>query len=129
MPLMNLFLSIIKSNNAKHNHQNPSRDAGGRGPSMSIHEVDDVGDIEVVKQQLTAGADVYTKDDHENTPQHNAAMEGHHEVAELLIAKGTDVNTTNDDGESLLKLATFPETDSLLRKLGAKTGEELNTGD
>ena len=44
-------------------------------------------------------------------------MEGRNEVAELLIAKGTDVNTTNDDGESLLKLATFPETDSLLRKL------------
>jgi len=36
-------------------------------------------------------------------------MEGRNEVAELLIAKGTDVNTTNDDGESLLKLATFPK--------------------
>ena len=68
MPLMNLFLSIIKSNNAKHNHQNPSPGAGGRGPSMSIHEVYEEGDIEVVKQQLTAGADVYTKDDHEYTP-------------------------------------------------------------
>ena len=54
-------------------------------------------------------------------------MEGHNKVAELLIAKVTYVNTTNDDGESLLKSATFPETESLLRKLGAKTGEELNT--
>ena len=99
MPLMNLFLSIIKSNNAKHNNQNPSRGAGVCGPSMSIHEVDEEVDIEVVKQQLTLGADVYTKDDHEYTPQHNAAMEGHHEVAELLIAKDTDMNTTNDDGE------------------------------
>ena len=65
---MNLFLSIIKRINAKHNHQNRIRVAGGCGPSISIHEVDEEGDIEVVKQQLTAGADVYTKDDHEYTP-------------------------------------------------------------
>ena len=69
-----------------------------------------------MKQQLDAGADVYTKDDYEYTPLHNAAVKGRNEVTELLIAKNTDVNAMNDDDESLLE-ATFPETDSLLRKL------------
>ena len=49
------------------------------------------GDIEAVKQHLAAGVDVNAKIGGE-TPLHFAALFGRKEVAELLIAKGADVN-------------------------------------
>ena len=65
------------------------------------------------------------------TPLHDAASNGHKEIGELLIANGAEVNAKHFDGGSLwgktpLDLATrHPETADLLRKHGAKTGEEL----
>ena len=50
------------------------------------------GDIEAVKQHLAAGADVNAKTGDGTTPLHNAAIYGHNEVAELLIANGASVN-------------------------------------
>ena len=42
---------------------------------------------------MAAGTDVNAKhDDWGTTPLHHAAEEGHKEIAELLIAKGADVN-------------------------------------
>ena len=55
------------------------------------------------------------------TPLHLAAIK---ETAELLIAKGTDVNAKIDDGKTPLDSADG-ETADLLRKHGGKTGEEL----
>ena len=62
------------------------------------------------------------------TPLHNAAIYGHNEVAELLIANGADVNAKNDDSNTPLDSAIkdkHTETADLLRKHGGKTGEEL----
>jgi ankyrin repeat protein len=56
------------------------------------------------------------------------AKGGHMKIAELLIAKGADVDAKNVDGETPLDLAIsrkHPETADLLRKHGGKTGEEL----
>ena len=53
---------------------------------------------------------------------------GNKEVAELLIAKGADVNAKVAYGETPLDKAIerdHPETADLLRKHGGKTGEEL----
>ena len=48
------------------------------------------------------------------------------EIAELLIAKGADVNAKDEDGDTPLDNAKHkPETADLLRKHGGKTGEEL----
>ena len=54
----------------------------------------------------------------------SAVREGHKEVAELLIANGADVSAKNRYGKTLLDFAEG-ETADLLRKHGAKTGEEL----
>ena len=75
------------------------------------------------------------KDNRGRTPLHWAAIEGHKEVAELLIAKGADVNPNTSnvydfsyDGRTPLDVAIgrkHPETIDHLRKHGGKTSEEL----
>ncbi len=45
-----------------------------------------------MKQHLADGADVNAKAGDGTTPLHNAAVYGHNEVAELLIANGANVN-------------------------------------
>ena len=101
----------------------------GCGPSVDIWEAARTGNVEAVKQHLAAGADVdATVEEDRTTPLHGAALNGHKEVAELLIAKGANVNAKDGFGRTPLDWAiddNHTETADLLRKHGAKTGEEL----
>ena len=100
----------------------------GCGPSMSIHEAANKGNIEAVKQHLDAGVNVNKKDQLGETPLHSAAKEGHMQIIELLITKGADVNAIDAAGQTPLDWAEEEkqtETANLLRKHGGKTGEEL----
>ena len=90
-----------------------------------LHMVADAGHKEIAELLISNGADVNVKKDDGGTPLHWAVYMDFYEVAELLIAKGADVNAKDKDGESPLDLTTNPETVSLLRKHGGKTGEEL----
>ena len=90
------------------------------------------GDIEAVKKHLAAGADVNAKDVDGTTPLHNAAVYGHNEVAELLIANGASVNAIivsgRNQGKTPLDLAIWRKktaTADLLRQHGGKTAKEL----
>jgi len=56
---------------------------------------------------------------------HHAVYEGHKETVELLIAKGADVNAKDEDGDTPLVYAEGEKAD-ILRKHGAKEGDELN---
>jgi len=100
-----------------------------KAPDISIHKAAEDGNIEAVKQYLTAGADLNLKKDlFGSTPLHSAALKGRKEVAELLIAKGADVNAKDEFGFTALDRAVQLkriETADLLRKHGGKTGEEL----
>ena len=58
------------------------------------------------------------------TPLHCAGVFGHKETAELLIAKGADVNAKDEDGDTPLVYAEGEKAD-ILRKHGAKAGYEL----
>jgi len=98
-----------------------------KAPDISIHDAAAAGDIDAVKQHIAAGADV-----NENvlgTPLHWATVNGHKEIAELLIDKGADVNAKNDEGGTPRDWAECcadkKEPADLLRKHGGKTGEEL----
>ncbi|MDB4794758.1 ankyrin repeat domain-containing protein [bacterium] len=76
------------------------------------------GNIEAVKQHLTAGTDVEVKDNNGFTPLHIATRE----VAELLIAEGADVNAKGLGGSTPLHLAAMrghKETAELLIAKGA----------
>ena len=61
------------------------------------------GDVEAVKQQLAAGADV--KAARGWAPLHNAANADHKEIVELLINNGADVNATHNGGGTPLHRA------------------------
>tara|TARA_B110000014_G_scaffold90972_1_gene62497 strand:+ start:1715 stop:1987 length:273 start_codon:yes stop_codon:yes gene_type:complete len=67
----------------------------GCGPSMSIHEASEAGNIEAVKQNLATGTNVNSKGDDGNTPLHYAAFQGLSEILELLITGGADINARN----------------------------------
>jgi len=103
-----------------------------KAPDISIHTAIDEGNIEAVKQHLADGADVNAKAGDGTTPLHNAAVYGHKEVAELLIANGASVNAIivsgRNQGKTPLDLAIWrkkTETADLLRKHGGRTAEEI----
>ena len=87
------------------------------------------GDFEAVKEFLDTGADVNPKDGIlESTPLYAAALGGHKEIAELLLANGAGVNaiivSAPFQGKTPLDWANG-ETADLLRKHGGKTEKEL----
>jgi ankyrin repeat protein len=73
----------------------------GCGPSASeraLLAAARKGHIEAVKQHLDSGVNVNAKRTG-STPMHQAAYYGQKEVAELLIAKGADVNAKDENGQ------------------------------
>ncbi len=102
-----------------------------KAPDISIHDAARDGNIEAVKQHITAGTDVNAKSEWGMSPLHYAVVNGRKEIAELLIAAGADVNLISDfrfGGETPLdKAIKYKQTEisALLRKHGGKTGEEL----
>ena len=97
-----------------------------KAPDISIHDAAKDGNIKVVKQHLTAGADVNASDPRGWFPLHNVGRGGHKEIAELLLSNGADVNVKKDDGRTPLDFSIkFKNTEitDLLRKHGAKTME------
>ena len=92
----------------------------------SIHIAASVGHIEAVQQHLGLATDVNAKKWSGETPLHYAAQFGHKEIVELLIAKGADLNAKDNLSMTPLDSAKrHREIADLLRKHGAKTGEEL----
>ena len=105
---------------------------GISGAADSIHVAAAAENIEAVKQHLATGSDVNAKNRDGVTPLHQAAWNGRKEIAELLIAKGANVNALilsgRYQGQTPLDSAIAndrAETADLIRKHGGKTGEEL----
>ena len=104
----------------------------GCGPSVDIREAAEQGNIATVKQHLAAGADVNAKDDKGTykgmTPLCVAAMSGDKEIAELLIAKGADVDTKHELYGTPLHNAANKEIAELLIANSADVNAKDGTG-
>ena len=107
-------------------------------PNISIHEAAYKNDINAVKLYIKSGVDLNqigkgkpsedSKSFAPATPLFYAILGRNKEIIELLLSKGVDVNLENRNGSSPLVIAVKlnePEIAALLRKHGAKTGEEL----
>ena len=100
-----------------------------KAPDISIHDAAFKGNIKAVKKHLAAGTDVNAKDDEGMTPLHWAAPEGHKEIAELLIAKGANVNAKSDDeGMTHLHFAAYVGRREIAELLIA-AGADVNATD
>lgn len=56
------------------------------------------GALDDVRRLVEAGAEVDARSEHGGTALHAAALGGHSEIAQLLLARGADVNAENHQG-------------------------------
>ena len=84
------------------------------------------GNIEAVKQHIAAGTKVDAIMGFDGrTPLLGAVRKGHKEIAELLIAKGADVNAKTEGGETPLHYAALFGQKEIVELLIAK-GADVN---
>ena len=61
-------------------------------PNISLYDAAETGDIEAVKQHIAAGTDINQNSFSASPALYIASLEGHYEIAKLLLANGADVN-------------------------------------
>jgi hypothetical protein len=92
-------------------------------PTVDIWTAAGQGNLEAIKQHLSAGTDVDAKEPTGgSTPLMIAALVGQTDAAELLIEKGANINARSNDGGTVLHAAAFfcrTETVKLLLSRGA----------
>ena len=97
-----------------------------KAPDISIHDAAGFGKIEAVKQHIAAGTDVNAKHDAFGmTPLEIAAIAGHKEIVELLIAEGAYVNAKDKKGRTPLHHAATVGRKEIVELLIAK-GADVN---
>ena len=76
-----------------------------RQRTMSLHEAVREGDLKLVENLLSEGANVNEKDEDGETPLHWSAQEGHADVSKVLLENGANVNAVNKVRETSLHCA------------------------
>ena len=105
-----------------------TKHSSAKAPDISMNQAVYEGNIEIINQHLSFGADINTKDAGGWSPLHWAVGEGHEKIIKLLLAKKADVNAIDQTGKTALDYALLnkkKETADLLRVYGAKTAKEL----
>lgn len=80
-------------------------DTPGEDGDTALHIGCLYGQLAVVEECITRGADVKAKDEENSTPLHDASAGGHYDIAKLLLEKGASVTARDADGDSPLHLA------------------------
>ena len=105
-----------------------TKHSSAKAPDISMNQAVYEGNIEIINQHLSFGADINTKDAGGWSPLHWAVGEGHEKIIKLLLAKKADINAIDQTGKTPLDYALLnkkKETADLLRVYGAKTAKEL----
>ncbi len=75
-------------------------------PPLSLQEAVAIGDFKLVKTLLEGGTDVNVLDDtFFKTALHRAAISGHREIAEFLLAKGASIDVRSSASDTALHYA------------------------
>ena len=122
-------IELIKQLTDSNIDVNVKRDRG----ETPLHIAARFSYYEVAKLLISKGADVNVRNDFGWTPLHEAAYSftegrGPIRTVELLISKGANVNSKGESGGTPLDIANtwgHEPAAAILRKHGAKTGEEL----
>lgn len=92
-------------------------------PSTDIHTTTFLGDLDAIRQHISAGSNLNEQEPSMNsTPLISAAVFGKTEIARALIEAGADVNIQNNEGSSALHSAAFlcrTEIVAMLLEMGA----------
>ena len=81
--------------------------------SDALHRVAQMGDVDAVKSEIGAGADINEPNKDGWMPLHYAGYADKVSVAETLIAHGADVDARNNKGQSPLGVARASESKSV----------------
>ena len=98
-------------------------------PDISLYRAAETGDIEAVKQHIAAGTDINQNSFNASPALYIASLEGHYEIAKLLLANGADVNLGfSVEGRTLSPLDSstgqgYDKISDLLRQNGGKHGD------
>jgi len=111
--LVNIEASAQKNNAASISKK--------QAPKMDIHTAVVTGNIEAVKQHITAGTDLNQKDPMGgSSPLMTACLFEQKAIANLLISAGADLNVKNNDGSTALHVAAFFGKTEMVKILLAK---------
>jgi ankyrin repeat protein len=95
--------------------------SGSYGFHALLHAAWD-GQVEVGKLLLERGADVYLGDNWNDPAMNIAAYRGHLAFVEMLLSRGVNPNTPNENGKTALDHSisqNHPEVEKVLRETGA----------
>jgi ankyrin repeat protein len=94
---------------AKNDSKNGVQDKEAvNAPEMDLQAAVMTGNLEVVKQHITAGSDINKKDQMSgSTPLITATTFDQREIAKVLIDGGADLSLKNNDGATPLHVAAF----------------------
>ena len=115
------------TDSAKQEKDNKTGGSKPAAPDTPIHKAAEDGDLETIKQHITAGTDINLLDGEDGeAPLHRAITKGEFEAVKLLIENGADVNIgRKKDGDTPLHMAEQKgerKIVKLLRDNGAKGG-------
>ena len=77
----------------------------------------DQGDLAMVQQMVTAGADVNKKNSSGYTPLNTAAKQGHNQLCEYFMNKGADLNIADKNGLTPLYFICQAGYNDLVKKM------------
>jgi hypothetical protein len=86
-------------------------------PAISLHLAALQGNVEVIRRQLAAGADLNQKDAYGSTPLTIAAAFGRTDVARALLEAGASTDVKDGNGSTPLHTAAFLGRSQIVRAL------------
>jgi len=100
-----LFFISCQSQDKKSNTSNSKTEV--KVPEIDIHTATFFGNLDAVKQHISAGTDLNVKDQYGSTPLIIASTFGKTDIARKLIDGGADLNIKNNEGSTPLHVAAF----------------------